>query len=48
MAAGVTDRVWDIADTVKLMEDKPKKPNYDDAQCGSALGFNPTGHGGHR
>ena len=48
MAAGVTDRVWDVADTVKLLDAKPEKPNYGDAQYGPALGFDPTGHGGHR
>lgn len=42
MAAGVTDRVWEVSDIVKLLEDKPEKPNYDDAQYGSALGFDPN------
>jgi len=48
MAAGVTDRVWDVADIVKLLDERPKKPNYDDAQYGPALGYDPTGHGKHR
>ncbi len=43
-AAGVTDRVWDIADIVKLLDEKPEKPNYDDAQYGPALGHDPMGH----
>ena len=44
MAAGVTDRVWEIADIVKLLDEKPEKPNYDDAQYGSTLGHDPMGH----
>jgi hypothetical protein len=28
MAAGVTDRVWDVADIVKLLDEKPERPNY--------------------
>jgi len=46
MAAGVTDRVWEVADIVKLIDEKPEKPNYGDAQYGSALGYDFTGHGG--
>ena len=43
MAAGVTDRVCEIADIVKLVD---AKPDYEDAQYGSALGIDPMGHGG--
>jgi hypothetical protein len=49
MAAGVTDHVWNIADIVALLDQKPKKPNYqDEAHYGPALGYDPTGHGGRR
>ena len=49
MAAGITDRVWDVADIVKLLDEKPERPNYQtDAHYGPALGYDPTGHGGHR
>ncbi len=44
MAAGVTDRVWEISDIVKLLDEKPEKPNYEDAQYGLALGFEPRGY----
>jgi len=43
MAAGVTDRVWDVADIEKLLDDRSEKPNYADAQYGPALGLEPTG-----
>ncbi len=39
MAAGVTDRVWDVADIVKLLEEDEKKSNYQDSEFGRALGF---------
>jgi len=45
MAAGVTDRLWDVSDIVKLLEEKAEKPNYNDAQCGPALGQEPRGFG---
>jgi hypothetical protein len=46
MAAGITDRVWDI---VRLLGEKPERPNYQtEAHYGPALGFDRTGHGGHR
>jgi hypothetical protein len=42
MAAGVTDHVWEVSDIVKLLEDKPEKPNYqDEAHYGPALGSDP-------
>jgi len=31
-----------VSDVVKLLEDKPEKPNYEDAQYGSALGLDPN------
>jgi hypothetical protein len=41
-AAGVTDRVWQVSDIVKLLEDKPEEPNYqDEAHYGPALGSDP-------
>ncbi|MGI8962204.1 MAG: hypothetical protein ACR2IV_21090 [Bryobacteraceae bacterium] len=44
MAVGIPDRVWDVADIVKLLDEKPDKPNYqDDAHYGPALGFDPLG-----
>jgi IS1 family transposase len=44
MAAGITDRVWDIADIVKLLDDKPAKVNYEnEAHYGPALGHDPLG-----
>lgn len=39
MAAGVTDRVWEIGDILRLLEEQPKKPSRYDALYGSALGF---------
>jgi hypothetical protein len=37
MAAGITDRVWDVADIVKLLDQKLEKPNYQtDAHYGPA------------
>jgi IS1 family transposase len=42
MAAGVTDRIWEVADIVKLLDEKPEKPNYNDAPYGPALGHNPS------
>lgn len=48
MAAGVTDRVWELADIVKLLDEKSDKPNYEDVQYGSALGFNPGQTRGRR
>ena len=45
MAAGVTDRVWEISDIVKLLEEKEQKPNFqDEAHYGPALGQQPQGH----
>jgi IS1 family transposase/lambda repressor-like predicted transcriptional regulator len=41
MAAGVTDRVWDVADIVKLLDEKPEKPNHDEGHYGPALGLDP-------
>lgn len=43
MAAGVTDRMWDVADIVALLDtEKRRRPNYqDEAHYGPALGFNP-------
>jgi len=49
MATGITNHVWDVSDIIAPLDAKPKKPNYlDDAHYGPALGFDPTGHGGHR
>ncbi len=46
MAAGITDRVWEISDIVNLLDEQPDKPNYqDEAHYGPALGINPTGYG---
>lgn len=43
MAAGVTDRVWEVSDIVKLLDEKAEKPNCrDEAHYGSALGVHPT------
>ncbi len=44
MSAGVATRVWEIADIVKLLDEKPEKPNYGDAQYGPVLGHDPMGH----
>lgn len=44
MAAGVTDRVWEVADIVALLDQEPEKPNYNDAHYGPALGQDPQGH----
>ena len=44
MAAGVTDRVWDVADIVKLLDQKPEKLDRADATFGPALGYEPTGY----
>lgn len=42
MAAGITDRVWDMADIVKLLDDAPEPVNYPkDAHYGPALGSDP-------
>jgi hypothetical protein len=40
MAAGVTDRVWDITDIVRLMDEREaaRKAELDNALDGSALG----------
>jgi IS1 family transposase len=40
MAAGVTDRVWDIVDVVRSLDEKP---DYSDAPVSSALGHEPQG-----
>jgi hypothetical protein len=40
----VTDHVWDVADVVKLLDDKPERPNYEtEAHYGPALGHDPLG-----
>ena len=41
MAAGVTDRVWEIADLVQLLDEMEESPNYKDVQYGEALGQDP-------
>jgi hypothetical protein len=39
MAAGVTDRVWEVEDIVDLLDSQPERPNYGgDAHYGPALG----------
>jgi IS1 family transposase len=44
MAAGVTDRVLEIADIVALLDEKPERPNYqDEAHYGPMLGHDPQG-----
>ncbi len=48
MAAGIETRVWEIADIVKLLDEKPEKLNYDDAQYGPALEFDPNSTRGSR
>jgi hypothetical protein len=35
MAAGVTDRVWDVADILKLLEEKPQKLDRADRHSGT-------------
>jgi IS1 family transposase/lambda repressor-like predicted transcriptional regulator len=42
MPAGVTERVWDIADIVRLLG-TPEAENYSDVPYGPALGQNPQG-----
>jgi IS1 family transposase len=43
MAAGVTDRVWDVQDIVKLLDDQPEPINYaKDVHYGPALGLDPS------
>jgi IS1 family transposase len=41
MAAGVTDRVWEISDIVRLLDDSEKVNYQDDAHYGPALGYDP-------
>ncbi len=49
MAAGVTNRVWEIADIVRLLEEKAETPNYQrEAHYGPALGFDPGDTSGSR
>lgn len=48
MAAGIETRVWEMADFVAPLDEKPEKPNYDDAQYGQALGFDPSSTRGSR
>ncbi len=43
MAPSMTDRMWEIADTVKLLDEVEAKPNYSDAHYGAALGHDPIG-----
>jgi len=44
MEAGVTDRVWEIADIIALLDEKPERPNYqDEAHYGRMLGHDPQG-----
>jgi IS1 family transposase len=45
MAAGVTDRVWEIADIAKLLDDRPAPINHaKEAHYGPALGQDPQGY----
>ena len=45
MAAGFSDRVWEVADIVKLLDAEPEKPNYQkEAHYGPALGHDRMGH----
>jgi hypothetical protein len=39
MAAGVTDRVLKVSNSLSLLEELPEKPNYRDTLYGPALGF---------
>jgi IS1 family transposase len=41
MAAGVTDKVWEVADLVRLLDDQPAKENYSNVPYGPALGQSP-------
>jgi hypothetical protein len=42
MAAGVTGRVWEVEDLVRLLDDQPEKQNYSQVPYGSALGHVPS------
>jgi hypothetical protein len=41
MAAGVTERVWEISDIVALLDGMPAEENYSDVPYGPALGQQP-------
>jgi hypothetical protein len=43
MAAGVTDRLWEVMDIVNLLEELPEKQKFEDSHYGSALGHDPQG-----
>lgn len=43
MAAGVTERVWEVADLVQLLDEQPEKENYSNVPYGPALGQSPQG-----
>jgi IS1 family transposase/lambda repressor-like predicted transcriptional regulator len=43
MAAGVTDRVWEISDIVRLLDDSGKVNYQDESHYGPALGHDPLG-----
>jgi hypothetical protein len=45
MAAGVTERVWDVSDIVALLDGMPATENYSAVPFGSALGHTPRGWG---
>jgi IS1 family transposase len=48
MAAGVSERVWEVADIVRLLDEQAEPENYSDVPYGSALGHNPRTTGGLR
>jgi len=41
MAAGVTERVWEVAELVRLLDEAPRKDNYVNVPYGPALGQSP-------
>jgi hypothetical protein len=45
MAAGVTDKVWEVSDLVRLLDEQPEKESYSNVPYGSALGHSPQGKG---
>jgi hypothetical protein len=42
MAAGVTERVWEVSDIVRLLDERPAQEDHSDVPYGPALGFNPS------
>jgi hypothetical protein len=39
MPAGAPDRLWNLTNRIKLLDEQPTTPNFENAQYGPALGF---------